>query len=213
MSFTNKSNNESEEYKLISFLQGIIADKALNMLTLENNGIGFEICVSKFCLDRIGEIGAKATVYTYIYVREDEISLYGFYDKFEKEVFCKLLLVNGVGPKMAINILSGVSAEDLSFAIATQNISVLKNIKGVGAKLRERIMLELKEKMDALSHLASVSLTEMEANDSEAYTATLNVLMDWGVPRVHAQDVLNKVFESTDDMESLLAKAFRELGK
>lgn len=198
---------------MIGFLRGVIADKALNLLSIECNGVGFELNVSKFCLDRIGNVGDQTICYTYLHVKEDEMSLYGFYDKFEKEVFCKLLLVNGIGPKMAINILSGVSAEDLSFAIATQNASVLKNIKGVGTKIRERILLELKEKMDALSHLAEVSISEIEANDSEVYSGTLNVLMDWGVPRVHAQDILNKVYESTDDMESLLAKAFRELGK
>lgn len=198
---------------MISFLKGIIANKALNTLYIDCNGVGFELCVSSFCLDRVGAIGEMINIQTYLNVREDEMKLYGFYDSFEKEVFGKLLLVNGVGPKMAINILSGVSAEGLSFAIATQNASVLKNIKGVGTKIRERIMLELKEKMDALSHLAQVSLTEIEAKDSEAYSSTLNVLLDWGVPRARAQDILNKVYETTDDMEALLAKAFRELGK
>ena len=213
MPFTDKSNYEIEECEMISFIKGIIADKAMNMLYIDCNGVGFELNVSKFCIDRVGAIGEMVTIQTYLNVREDEMSLYGFYDKFEREVFGKLILVNGVGPKMAINILSGVSAEDLSFAIATQNGAVLKNIKGVGTKIRERILLELKEKMDALSHLADVSLTEMQANESEAYSATLNVLIDWGVPRAHAQDILNKVYETTDDMESLLAKAFRELGK
>lgn len=198
---------------MISFIKGIIADKALNMLYIDCNGVGFELNVSSFCLNRIGAIGESVTIHTYLHVREDEMSLYGFYDKFEKEVFSKLLLVNGVGPKMAINILSGVSAEDLSFAIATQNGTVLKNIKGVGTKIRERILLELKEKMDALSHLAEVSLTEIQANESEAYSSTLNVLMDWGVTRAHAQDILNKIYDGKDDMEALLAKAFRELGK
>lgn len=213
MSFADKSKFESEEYKLISFLKGIVADKGLNTLCIDCNGVGFELNVSNFCINKVGAMGELVTVYTYLNVREDEMSLYGFYDKFEREVFGKLLLVNGVGPKMAINILSGVSAEDLSFAIATQNGAVLKNIKGVGTKIRERILLELKEKMDALSHLSSVSLTEIQANESEAYSSTLTVLLDWGVPRAHAQDILNKVYEPNDDMESLIAKAFRELGK
>ncbi len=198
---------------MIGFLRGIIVDKALNQVVLDCNDVGFEVIVSAFCRDKIGAVGEKVTLFTYMHVREDEITLYGFFDSFEKEVFLKLLLVNGVGPKMAVNILSGVSAEDLSFAIATQNVSVLKNIKGVGTKLRERIMLELKEKMDALSHLASVSFTEIEANDSEAYSQTLNVLIDWGVQKTQARDILNKVYESSADMETLLAKAFRELGK
>ncbi len=198
---------------MISFIKGIIADKGLNTLCIDCNGVGFELNVSSFCVDKIGAVGELVTVFTHLNVREDEMSLYGFYDKFEREVFDKLLLVSGVGPKMAINILSGVSAEDLSFAIATQNGAVLKNIKGVGTKIRERILLELKEKMDALSHLSSVSLTEIQANESEAYSSTLTVLLDWGVPRAHALDILNKVYEPTDDMESLIAKAFRELGK
>lgn len=198
---------------MIGFLRGIVAAKSPNALLLDCQGIGFELNVSSFCLDRIGAEGEEVKILTHLHVREDEMTLFGFYDSFEKEVFSKLLLVNGVGPKMAINILSAVSAEDLSFAIATQNAGALKNIKGVGTKLRERILLELKEKMDALSHLAQVSLTQIAANESEAYASTINVMMDWGVPRAHATDILNKVYEPTDDMESLLAKAFRELGK
>ncbi len=198
---------------MISFVKGIIAEKFLNTLILDCNGVGFSLNVSSFCLDKIGDIGELTTINTHLIVREDEMSLYGFYDKFEREIFLKLIMVNGVGPKVAINILSSVSAEDLSFAIATQNGAVLKNIKGVGAKIRERIMLELKGKMDALSHLAEVSLKSIQANDSEAFSATLNVLLDWGVPRARAQDILNKVYEPNDDMESLIAKSFKELGK
>lgn len=199
---------------MISFIKGILADKGVNSLIIECNGMGFEITVSKFCFDKVGEIGEEITIYTYLHVREDEMSLYGFFNKFEKEVFSKLLLVNGVGPKMAINILSGVSAEDLSFAIATQNAGALKNIKGVGAKIRDRILLELKEKMDALSHLANVSISGQEADTtSEAYNSALNVMIDWGVPKVQAQDIMGKIYNAGDDLETLIAKAFRELGK
>ena len=198
---------------MISFLKGIIADKGLNSVEIDVNGVGFEVMVSSFCYLKLGEIGEPITIQTYMHVREDEMSLYGFFDKFEKEVFLKLLLVNGVGPKMAINILSGVSAEDLSYAIATQNAGALKNIKGVGAKIRDRILLELKEKMDALSHLTATAITNTELNTSEAFNTALNVMIEWGVPKAHAQDILTKVYTSSDDMETLIAKAFRELGR
>ncbi len=198
---------------MISFIKGIIADKSLGIVVLDNNGIGFEIYVSTFCAETIGEIGEEVTLYTYLHVREDEMTLYGFKDKFEREVFLKLILVNGVGPKMAINILSGVSAQDLSFAIATQNAGILKGIKGVGAKIRDRILLELKEKIDALTHLAEVNMTACEVNENENFTQALNVLIDWGVPKSQAQDILTKVYETNDDMESLIAKSFRELGR
>ena len=150
---------------------------------------------------------------TYLHVREDELSLFGFASTFEKEVFLKLLLVNGVGPKMAINILSGVSAQDLSFAIATQNASILKGIKGVGTKIRERILLELKEKIDALSHLEEVDIKTHEINESQVYAQVNSVLLDWGVSSMEAQNVLNRVFTTTDTVETLLAKCFKELGK
>lgn len=198
---------------MISFVKGIIADKGFGSVIIDNNGLGFEVFVTSFCESTIGEIGEETTLYTYMNVREDEISLFGFKDKFEREVFLKLLLVNGVGPKMAINILSGVSAQDLSFAIATQNASVLKGIKGVGTKIRERILLELKEKIDALSHLAEVDITACEINDSENFAQALTVLTDWGVPRTQAQDILTKVYETSDSMETLIAKAFKELGR
>lgn len=198
---------------MISFVKGILADKGLGSIIIDNNGMGIEVFVSRFCEDTLGVIGEEVTIYTYLHVREDELTLFGFKDKFEREVFLKLLLVNGVGPKMAINILSYVSAQDLSFAIATQNASMLKGIKGVGAKIRERILLELKEKIDALSHLAEVDMTACEINDSETYAQALNVLIDWGVPRSNAQDILTKVYQTTDSMEELIAKAFKELGK
>lgn len=198
---------------MISFVKGIIADKGLGTVTLDNNGVGFEINVSSFCWESIGEIGEEAKLFTYMHVKEDEMSLFGFIDKFEKEVFMKLILVNGVGPKMAINILSGISAQDLSFAIATQNASVFKGIKGVGTKIRDRILLELKEKIDALSHLAEVNMTATEINSSENFAQALNVLIDWGVPRPQAQDILTKVYDTKDTMEDLIAKAFKELGR
>ncbi len=198
---------------MLSFIKGILADKGFGTIVIDNHGIGYEINVTSFCENTIGTIGEEVQVYTYLNVREDEMTLFGFRDKFEKEVFLKLLLVNGVGPKMAINILSGVSAQDLSFAIATQNASVFKGIKGVGAKIRDRILLELKEKIDALSHLAEVDMTACELNQSENFAQALTVLTDWGVPKSQAQDILTKVYDTNDTMENLIAKAFKELGR
>jgi len=198
---------------MISFLKGIIAYKDFNTVSIDVNGVGFEVFISSFCSAKIGEVGELITLQTYLNVREDEMTLFGFYDKFEKEVFSKLILVNGVGPKMAINILSGVSAEDLSFAIATQNAGVLKNIKGVGTKIRERILLELKEKMDAISRLADVSTIVQETSNNEDFASALNVMTDWGVPKTKAQEILTRIYTPSDNLESLIQKAFKELGR
>ena len=95
---------------MLNFVKGVIIEKQENEVVVECNGIGFEINVSSNASIALPPVGQSACVYTYLNVREDEMSLFGFADKMEREVFKKLLLVNGIGPKLAISILSGISA-------------------------------------------------------------------------------------------------------
>ena len=93
---------------MFSFIKGNIIERTENSIVIENNGVGFEINVSSYTSNALGNIGQQALVYTYLNVREDEMSLFGFVDQMEREVFKKLLLVNGVGPRLALVILSGI---------------------------------------------------------------------------------------------------------
>ncbi len=195
---------------MLSFIKGVIVQKDNNLVVIENNSIGFEVNVSATTAEKIPNIGESAVIYTYMHVREDEITLFGFSDKQEKEVFKKLILVNGVGPRMAINILSGITATNLAMAIATQNGSILKGIKGVGTKLRERILLELKEKMDFVGE-TPIALTSSSMGG--IFDSAVAVLVDWGVNKNIATQIIQNNIQSGDTLETLLAKAFKELGR
>ena len=174
------------------------------------NGIGYEITISSFCFNELPTVGENVRIYVYMHVREDEVSLFGFHNLQEKEVFKKLITVNGVGPKMAINILSGVRANDLTVAIVTQQPNVLSGIKGVGSKIRERIMLELKEKMSTVGELPLFAVTNSNTGIMES---AVEVLIDWGVNRTVAQQIVQENITNSDTLETLLAKAFKQLGR
>ena len=166
---------------MYSFFDGIIADITDNAVVIEINGIGYEI----FSTARIlaaAAIGEKKKLYTYLHVKEDELSLYGFTSKAEKTMFLHLISISGIGPKLAISILSGVDLKDLAMYIVSGNSSQLNKIKGVGKKTAERIIIELKDKLsgeykadgeeeikptadieDAVLYLMAMGLTKSEA--------------------------------------------------
>ena len=195
---------------MISFINGILASKNNNLIEVDCNGIGYEITISSFCFNELPTVGENVRIYVYMHVREDEVSLFGFHNLQEKEVFKKLITVNGVGPKMAINILSGVRANDLTVAIVTQQPNVLSGIKGVGSKIRERIMLELKEKMSTIGELPLFAVTNSNTGIMES---AVEVLIDWGVNRTVAQQIVQENITNSDTLETLLAKAFKQLGR
>lgn len=202
---------------MYSFLRGILSDKWENTVVIDCNGVGYEALVTQNCFNNIGEVGDIVTLYTSLHCREDEMSLFGFLDKIEREVFKKLILVNGVGPKMAISILSSISATELTVAVATQQASMLKGIKGIGTKIRERILLELKEKM-SLGDIKGVTvqsdfLSDKPVADTSIANMAIGVLVDWGVNKLVAQDIVSKNMQPGDSLEVLLQKSFKALGR
>ena len=145
---------------MINFIYGEIASKNENSVVLDHNGIGFEIFVSTSTLSLIGQIGEMARVFTYMNVKEDELSLYGFLSIEEKNMFLKIINVSGIGPKMALQILSGLSLSDLAVAIKNEDIKLLSTIKGLGKKTAERLALELKDKIDLIGFAVQETLVE-----------------------------------------------------
>lgn len=134
---------------MIAYVKGNVLAVSDSTVILENNGIGYEILCSSTAFSKLSQENQGA-VYTYLAVREDGVSLYGFDDLAEKQMFLKLITVSGVGPKMAMTILSGMSLNDLAFSIAGSDVSSLSKIKGLGKKTAERIIVELREAMAKL---------------------------------------------------------------
>mgnify|MGYP004454964663 CR=1 FL=1 len=133
---------------MIAYVKGKVIDEFDGGVVLENNGIGYEILCSATAAAKLSA-NKEGAVYTYFQLRDDGVSLYGFDNKAEKAMFIKLISVSGVGPKLGISVLSGMSLTDLATAIATSDVKSLSRIKGLGKKTAERIVLELREKISA----------------------------------------------------------------
>lgn len=133
---------------MIAYLKGKVIDEFDGGVVLENNGVGYEILCSATAMSKLSA-NKEGSVYVYFQLRDDGISLYGFDSKAEKAMFIKLISVSGVGPKMGISVLSGMSVGDLATAIAMSDVKSLSGIKGLGKKTAERIILELREKVSA----------------------------------------------------------------
>ena len=152
---------------MIGYIKGKILQSSNGTLLIENNGIGYEVACSSAVIKKYGSTG-QAEVYTYLAVREDGISLYGFVSTEEKEMFLKLITVSGVGPKMGITILSNMELGELALKIATSNVKGLATIKGLGRKTAEKIIVELREKFSAIdTETGEVSVvTKKQQKDS-----------------------------------------------
>ena len=131
---------------MIGYIKGKVLSAQAGVILLENNGIGYEITCSAAVYQKLAQ-EKSGEVYTYLAVREDDISLYGFISPEEKNMFLKLITVSGVGPKMGITVLSNMKLSDLAVKIATSDVKGLSSIKGLGKKTAERIILELREKI------------------------------------------------------------------
>ncbi|MBP3866304.1 MAG: Holliday junction branch migration protein RuvA [Eggerthellaceae bacterium] len=133
---------------MIAFLEGVVAGKTLGSVYLNVGGVGFEVAMSQAGLSKLPQTGERALVHTYLQVRDDGMSLYGFHSLEEKALFEKLIAVSGVGPKVALAALSSYAPSELANLIAAQDIAAVQRIPGVGKKTASRIVLELKGSLD-----------------------------------------------------------------
>lgn len=192
---------------MFNFISGRIVEIGENKIVLENNGIGYDITVSS---DTISKCQNKDNVQLFIYmsVKDDGITLFGFFDKIEKDMFLRLITITGIGPKLASNILSGMSSQQLALKIASGDHAALSKIKGVGKKTAERIILELKDKIAVQG-----DNIDLEIQDSSAMPDNLNdavfALMSLGMTKAEAISAVNKVSDKTKSAEEILADALK----
>ncbi len=170
---------------MIAYLRGKVLTTTVETAILDVNGVGYEIYCSRGAFQKL-TVGAVGEVYTYLKVKEDGISLFGFADPKEKELFLKLISVSGVGPKTGIDILASLSAEEFAGAVASADVKRLSSVKGLGKKTAEKIVLELHGKISAAEVLGasgedfSIPSTPSPtvkgtAEEEEALTALINL--------------------------------------
>ena len=203
---------------MISFIRGLVADTTENAVILENNGIGYEIFMTGSSIEQVSRIDGEVTIHTYFQVREDAMQLYGFLSKDDLEMFRLLLNVNGIGPKAALGVLAGLTADELRFAVLSDDIKTISKAPGIGKKTAQKLILELKDKLkleDAfekkLAHeqeAASVSGFLIHDGRQEAAEA----LIALGYSSTDAMKAVRKVTDvSPDDVEALLKAALKQL--
>ena len=196
---------------MINYIIGRVAHKGDGYVVLENNGIGYEINVSNNALVNLVQ-GEEAKLLTYLQVKEDGISLFGFESNEEKEMFFNLISVSGVGAKMAIMILSSIRLTDLGVAIATSDIHTLTKIKGLGKKTAERIVVELKDKINAFGLIANSNeewpTPEIGGDD---FNDAVEVLVGLGLNKTDVIRSIKRVAKSGDKREDIVAKVLKGL--
>ncbi len=195
---------------MIGYVKGQI--KSLNTdtaLIVTSSGVGFELSVSSSAYDKLAG-KTEGELYTYLQVKEDGMSLYGFASTEEKEMFLKLISVSGVGPKMGISILSGMRAGEIAAAIATNDLKRLSSVKGLGKKTAERIILELREKVAVIStaegESKAAAMPSVSADDEDAVVA----LMTLGFTRQESVKAIARAKENgANSVEDIIMNALK----
>ena len=196
---------------MIGFIKGALVDNSEGTILLENNGIGYEIAVSNTTLAQISGKG-EVKLFTYLNVREDGLYLYGFSTKEEKNMFLKLISISGVGPKVALGILSGIELNNLIIAIISSDTKTLSIIKGIGKKTAERIVLELRESLDVDNNLLFEGGSEdaIDTLDKDTMDA-ISALRSLGIGQKEAVDAVKKAKAKASNIEELISIALRSL--
>lgn len=201
---------------MYAYIKGILAEITEDAIIVENQGIGYEIAVPGQVFDYLPSVGEEVKIYTYHYVREDAILLYGFLTKEDVRIFKKLIGVSGIGPKGALSILSVLSTDDLRFAILGDDAKAIAKAPGVGAKTAQRVIIELKDKLsleDAFEQKLANQAQKAELNPvvgvkNEAILA----LTSLGYSQSEALKVLQGIEISPDDqVEDVLKMALKQM--
>ena len=201
---------------MIARLAGQILKKTPERIVLDVNGVGYDVLIPLSTFYKIGEVGQDVTLKIHTLLRDDAIVLFGFSEEAERQMFNLLKTVSGIGPKLALNILSGMEAPALAKAIYEGQMDQLTRIQGLGKKTAQRILVDLKEKASKIFAEGSVDpgapLISFDQNDRDVISALLNL----GYKQQLAEQALSKTkkkYPEVDDLEELLRQSLRSLSK
>lgn len=184
-----------------------------NTLAISSGAVAFEVVASTNTVYNLSRKTGDVTLLTYLYVREDEMRLFGFESQSEKALFLHLISVSGVGPKSAMGILSGMSTENLAMAISSGNVKLLSSVKGLGKKTAERIVLELKDKLgiDGGQAMAFNSTSNLVLASTPEMTDAIETLVLLGVNKNDASEAVKLVSKENMTAEQIVKLALTKL--
>lgn len=195
---------------MISFVKGFIVDISENFVIIDNNGIGYGINVSTTTLGKLS-LNTEAKLFTYMVVREDDLSLYGFTSKEELKMFNQLLTVSGVGPKGALSLLSSLTPSQLALSIITEDIKSLSSGQGIGKKTAQRIALELKDKISNEQAVENGSVLNSIVSDNSAKSDAIEGLLALGFTKNEVTQAINAIYTADLTSSQLISKALKVL--
>ncbi|MEN8185738.1 MAG: Holliday junction branch migration protein RuvA [Bacteroidota bacterium] len=193
---------------MITFVKGKLVEKNPTHVVIECNGIGYFILISLHTFSNLPD-RENARLYTHLSIREDAHTLYGFYDKTEREIFKLLISVSGVGPSTAMTMLSSMTSEQIQQAIAHDDVATIKSVKGIGPKTAQRVILDLKDKI-----LKTYDVTDdLSAGDNTIKNEALSALEVLGFQRKNSEKIIKKILQVSPDtnLEELIKQALKQL--
>jgi Holliday junction DNA helicase RuvA len=195
---------------VIAHISGTLAQKVPGEIVVDVNGIGYQVFIPLNVFYRLPEIGARIALQIHTHVREDALQLFGFQDAAEKQIFLLLTAVSGIGPRLALNILSGIASEDLARALKESDQVRLVAIPGVGKKLAERMIVELKDKLMTFSSDSAASKSSY--GDSQLMQDVVSALVNLGYRKTEAEDNVRTVLKrGQSSLEEVLKEALRRM--
>ena len=199
---------------MISYIKGILEDMSPGMVVVDNHGIGYQMMVPMRG-ESFPKIGQEIKIYTHMHVREDDVSLFGFLSKEEKEAFELLIGVNGIGPKVGLSVLSTLSVYELKMAVISEDVKTISKTPGLGPKGAKKLILELKDKLsfeELEEDGVGAEIFDTSADSSDSVMITIEGLVSLGYSKSEAAIAVNKVEDAKDlTPEELLKNALKNI--
>ena len=196
---------------MIAHLRGTLLEKHPNLVVVDTGGVGYEVTIPVSAYSSLPEIGSQVQLHIHTHVREDALSLFGFVSAADKALFEKLITVSGIGPKLAVTALGGLTAPDLAGAIREGSVEQLVRIPGVGKKTAERMVLELRDKLDLLPGIARAAAASARSAFSATEEDVISALANFGVARAAAESAVTKAKSASEgnDFDGLFLRALK----
>lgn len=194
---------------MIAYLKGNLIQKSTNQVILDIGGVGYRAWIPLSTYLKLGSVNETAELYIYTHLTDNSLSLYGFSSQEEKGIFLKLISISGIGPKLALNILSGIEASDLEDAIRRSDVTRISLIPGIGKKTALRIAVELQEKLEMKEKV-------LEAEGFQEKEDLISALMNLGFKRREVERAVEdtiKVYSTKADFETLLRESLKKMAK
>jgi Holliday junction DNA helicase RuvA len=200
---------------MIAYLSGKLLEKQANSVIVDVGGVGYEVMIPLSTFYELGEPGSDIQLRIYTHVREDAIQLFGFKTDRERELYLKLISVQGIGAKSGITMLSGMSADEIISAIRTDNLAKLIAIPGVGRKTAERLVIELRDKVGELTAAGAAAAAASGPSGDAVFDDALSALVNLGYQRVAAEKALKQANQEGGDqtVQKLLRRSLQILAK